>query len=142
MSAASSMVPEVGLELSLPPVPSLNLLRRAKASPNPRVVSRALRNPPSSSRGRKPLGRLQLQIRTLTERLYQLGTGEKESFRHARERASVSRNTGLGVRFYAPPVWLVWWVDSITSYYLVCWLFGLLSLRVFLPFSPISSHSL
>ena len=38
----------------------------------------------------KPVGRLQLQIRTLTQRLYQLGTGEKESFRHARERASVS----------------------------------------------------
>ncbi len=33
----------------------------------------------------KTLGRLQLQIRTLTERLYQLGKGEKESFRHARE---------------------------------------------------------
>ncbi len=28
---------------------------------------------------------LQLQIRTLTERLYQLGTGEEESFGHARE---------------------------------------------------------
>ncbi len=39
-----------GLRLSLPPVPSLNLLRGAKASPNPRVVSRAWGKPPCLSR--------------------------------------------------------------------------------------------
>ncbi len=61
MLGVPSIVPEVGLELSLPPIPSLNLLRRAEASPNPRVVSRALATP-LSSRGRKPLRRFQLQI--------------------------------------------------------------------------------
>ncbi len=42
---------------------------------------------PPDGRGEavKALRGFQLQIRTLTERLYQLGTGEEESFRHARQ---------------------------------------------------------
>ncbi len=72
----------------LDPTPGRFLLplRRAQISSTPVSVSIASCNPPSR-RGEafKPLGRLQLQIRTLTERLYQLGTGEEESFGHVPE---------------------------------------------------------
>ncbi len=84
---------------------------------------------PPDGRGEavKPLGRLQLQIRTLTQRFYQLGTGEKESFRHARERGPVSRNTGLGGPLPHPSslVGSLGWF-----YYLIYWLFGLLLFAV------------
>ncbi len=42
--------------------------------------------------------------------------GETKLVSLAREREAVSRNTGLGVRFYALPIWLVLWADSITSF--------------------------
>ena len=34
----------------------------------------------------------------------------------ARERGPVGENRGLGVHFYASPIWLVLWADSITSF--------------------------
>ncbi len=93
---------------SIPATPGVEI------SPPPQVMSRSLEIPlVCRGQGFNRLGRLQLQIRTLTQRLYQLGTGEKESFRHARARGSLSRNTGLGVRFCAPLVWLVPYADSI-----------------------------
>ena len=50
-----------------------------------RAVKSLVHPPGCHGQPLKRLEGLQLQICTLIERLYQLGTGEEESFRHARE---------------------------------------------------------